>query len=79
MNPKTVLANGASLEGALVAKDEANVRRVYGAGAIKRVVTQNQKNAKKLIPKSKYQPHQGSKEVQRRLRQEERAKAKALA
>lgn len=36
-------------------------------------------NAKNTIAKSKYQPHQGSKEVQRRLKQEARAAAKANA
>lgn len=46
--------------------------RVFGATDIKFATTQSRKNAKKLVNRSKYMPHQGGREIARRLRQEER-------
>lgn len=43
--------------------------RVFGASAISHVVTQNQKSGKRLVNRSRYTPHQGEREIARRLRQ----------
>lgn len=43
--------------------------RVFGASAISHVTTQNQKRAKKLVNRSRYMPHQGEREISRRVRQ----------
>lgn len=64
---------------AMAAKEGAEIHRVYGSSNIARVCDQGRKNAKNTIAKSKYMPHQGSKEVARRLKQEARAAAKANA
>lgn len=43
--------------------------RVFGDANIRYATTQGQKNAKRLIAKSRYTPHQGEREIARRLRQ----------
>jgi len=53
---------------ALALLSSTSVRKVYGASAIQRVVTDSRKG-KRYGNTSRYQPHQGPRECARRVRQ----------
>lgn len=58
-----------SIMAAAMASVALGATRVFGASNIAYVTTQNQKNAKKLTNRSRYTPHQGEREIARRVRQ----------
>lgn len=56
-------------DAAVLVTGEREVNRVYGARAIQHATTQGRKNASNLVSRSRSLPHQGEREIARRVRQ----------
>jgi hypothetical protein len=72
MRFRTGIERGSALAAALASRADMLSNRGFGFSAIQAAIDQSRKAGKKNIARSKYMPHQGPREIARRLRQAER-------